>query len=338
MISGQERNIFGSLFKEDDFVGRRKHELIANFSNQNVFSDEYYVFFLLIKDFVRISPTKEFISLYLKTNRAILSKSGNIDIAKYTISDVDPFVEFGNSCITLFEELSALEVEEKDFYLAIEMHKMHYIEMQSIEILEESTTILTEGVNQGYKQLSGYQDMRSNINTKFKKLDNILNKSDRKGLITFGKDDTENDEDDKLKLVSPYGIAPLDEALGGMYEGDMISLLAPSKGGKSRVANYLIHTGAVQYGVNCLMWSIENGVAGWKSLIRARHFNYLHNSKITDATQKKFIDSDMIRKGTLEGELKDLEAASWTDLKNNQNYGTISMIDEDFDLDTFIMY
>jgi hypothetical protein len=44
----------------------------------------------------------------------------------------------------------------------------------------------------------------------------------------------------------------------------------------------------------------------------------------------------MIRKGDLSKELKELEAASWTDLKCNSSYGRFASIDEDFDVDTYM--
>ena len=115
----------------------------------------------------------------------------------------------------------------------------------------------------------------------------------------------------------------------------MVSLLAPAKGGKSRMATFILHN-AVVHGVNILMWSIENGYKGWEALIRARHFDYFCNQEIGDITQRKWVDDDMIRKGSLPPETKDMELASWTDLKSNHTYGRISSLDEDFDIDTFI--
>lgn len=331
-----EEFIFSALFKTDDGVGRRKQELLITFNTPNTFKNEYHVFFTVTKDFPKVIPNADFIRLYLQTNRAVFQKSSSIELANYRIGDTEPYVEFVNSCIKMFEECSKREVDDMTFYRSLEMHKMEYINRESIEILEESTMILAEGIKYGNKTLSGYNDMRNNIKHKFVRLDNMMNKTDRKGTVTYGVTDEDEDNSGKLQLVSTFGVKQLDEHIGGIYEGDMVSLLAPAKGGKSRFATFVLHNAVVNHGQSIVMWSVENGYKGWEALIRARHFNWFYNSKITDASQKRIINADMIRKGELPPELVDLELASWTDLKSNSNYGRITNIDEEFEYDSAI--
>lgn len=328
--------IFSGIFKLDEGARRRRQELVTTFPTATVFKDEYHIFYLISKDCIKINPTKQFIELYMRTNKAIFLKNPNVDLARFRISDVEPYVEFANSCVKLFEECSKVTVTDEEFYRNMEMHKMTYINMQSIGILEESAQILAEGVSKGNRVLSGYEDMRHNLKNQFLKIDNMMNKSDRKGLITYGFNDDEEEQDSRLNLITTFGIEELDEAIGGIYEGDMVSILAPAKGCKSRFATYVLHNAIVNHGANVLMWSIENGYKGWETLIRARHFNYFYNKNITDSTQKRFIDNDMIRKGEMSEELRGLELASWTDLKCNTNYGKFASIDEDFDADNFL--
>jgi len=170
------------------------------------------------------------------------------------------------------------------------------------------------------------------------KIDELSKNRERKGVITYGVNDMDDEstERDNLKVVSPYGIPSLDEhTKGGIYEGEMVSLLAPAKGGKSRMATYILHN-AIISGTNVLMWSIENGYKGWEALIRARHFDYLYNQNAEHVQQRKWVDDDMIRKNILEPELRDMELASWMDLRSNTAYGKITSLDEDFDVDSFI--
>lgn len=328
--------IFSSIFKTDEGAKRRRQELVTTLQNATMFKDEYHVFFIITKDCIHVNPTKDFIKLYLATNKALFLKNNSIDLSRFRISELDPYVEFVNSCIALFEECSKTQTTDEEFYRNMEMYKMSYVNMQSISILEESALILSEGVQKSGRSLTGYDDMRTNLKNQFLKIDNVMNKSDRKGLITYGFNDDEEEQNSALKLISTFGIEELDEALGGIYEGDMVSILAPAKGGKSRFTTYVLHNAIVNHGANVVMWSIENGYKGWETLIRARHFNYYYNRNITDATQKRFIDNDMIRKGTLSPEMQSLELASWTDLKCNTSYGRFASIDEDFNVDTFL--
>lgn len=334
VMMGSEFKIFSSVFSTDEGVYRRKHELLMTFNTPNIFTNEYHVFFIVTKDFPKVLPHKDFLRLFLQTNRAVFQNNPSIELSNYNLGlDTDAYVEFVNSCLTLFEECSKTEMPDEEYYRSLEMHKMEYINRESISILEESTVVLAEGVQRGRKVLSGYSDMRQNLKSKFIKLDNMMEKKDRKGTITYGYTDEDEEESGKLQRVTTFGIEELDKAIGGIYEGDMVSLLAPAKGGKSRVSTYVLHNAVVNHGTNIVMWSVENGYKGWEALIRARHFNWFYNRKVTDASQKRIIDADMIRKGDLDPELAELELASWTDLKSNSNYGRITNIDEDFDFD-----
>jgi KaiC/GvpD/RAD55 family RecA-like ATPase len=263
----------------------------------------------------------------------VFTNSKNIDLGSYALGESDPYAEFVNSCLVIFDACLARSVAPADFYLALEMHKLDYINRKSLEVLEQSALVLSEGVKQGYKTFAGYEDMRQFSKQKFLPLDNMISRSDRRGTIVYGvNDDSENEE--RLSLVSTFGIRSLDDHVGGIFEGDMVSLLAPSKGGKSRLATYILHNAVVKHGTNIVMWSVENGVKGWESLLRARHFNWFYNSALTDVSKKRVIDSDSIRKGTLDPEMRELESASWMELRTNINYGRISSIDEDFNSDT----
>lgn len=327
--------IFSAVLGAGDNSLRRKQELLVEMNIPDAFRDEYYVFYTLVKDKTRIDPTEDFIELYLRTNRANFSTSPHIDLAGYTVGEGDPYVEFVNSVKQMYKVCRGRDITDTDFHLALEMHKMEFINRQSIEILEDSTIILSEGKQVGRTTLSGYADMRRNLSTKLTVLDNLVEKKDRKGTITYGVNDNEDDTGG-VNRVCGFGIDELDNQLGGIYEGDMISLLAPAKGGKTRITTHVIHNGIIS-GQNIAFWSIENGYKGWEALLRARHFNYFYNKNVTDVEQKRIINSDMIRKGEFPSEeLKALEQASWLDLRTNPAYGRITNIDADFNLDTYM--
>ena len=330
--------IFSALFKQDQGVFRRKQEFLTSFNDAEIFRNEYFVFYQLIRNFPKVVPDEHFIRLYLQTNRAILQRSKFVDLASFRVGENDPYVEFVNSCLSLYRDCAKREVSDIEFYRSMEMYKMEYISRNSIQILEEAAIILSEGATIGRQSLSGYNDMRKYLKQRFLKLDNMVNKSERKGLITYNYTDEEEEEENSGRLVqvSTFGIDKLDQATGGIYEGDMVSILAPAKGCKSRFSTYILHNAIVNHGTPVVMWSVENGYKGWEALLRARHFNWFYNRGITDTSQKRFIDADMIRKGILQGELAEMELASWTDLKYNTNYGRFVNIDEDLNLDNFL--
>ena len=272
--------IFAGMYKvSEEGYEIRRQEFIKVFSDPKVFENEYYVFAILVKEFPKLMISKNFLNSFLIANRASLEKSTNIDLLRFKVSDdEEPYIEFLNSCKGMHDELQKVKFTNEEFMESLEIYKMNYITEQSISVLEESVQILTEGIKRRGKNVVGYDDMRTNLKNGFKPLDDLTNKRERKGIITYGINDMDDADTERaaVKLISPYGIKTLDDHVGGIWEGEMISLLAPAKGGKSRMSTFILHN-AVVHGTNILMWSIENGYKGWEALIRARHFDYFDN-------------------------------------------------------------
>ncbi len=324
------------LIQDDDNVYIRRQELVKVFNgDMSVFEDEYYVIATMIKEHIRISVDTQFLKLYLKSNIAVFSRSRYVNLSRFSISEVDAYTEFTQSCVAIFEECSKKTITDSEFLKALEMHKMIHINAKAFSTLEFCAEILGEGKTVKGRRLNSFNDMNSHLKSEFLKLENMLTKSDRKGIITYGVNDDEEEGDKKIKLVCTFGVKALDEHIN-IYEGDMVSLLAPAKGCKSRFTTQIIHNAIVNHGVNIVMWSVENGYKGWEALLRARHFNHFYNDKATEAVQKRLINDDMIRKGNMDSDLEELELASWTDLKSNPSYGKITVIDEDLNPETFL--
>lgn len=337
-ISQVINTIFSGVMKRTEGVEIRRQEFVKVYNNPKVFQNEYYVFATLVKEYPKLALSKDFVENFMKANQPSLETSPNIDMGRYKVSDeVDNFEEFLNSVKLMHEDLQKVPFTNEEYLESLEVYKMNYINQESIALLDESTQILSEGIKERGQTKVGYEDMRTHLKKGFLTLDDLTTKTERKGIITYGINDMDDAalDKDEIKIVTPYGIKGIDKAFGGIYEGEMVSLLAPAKGGKSRFATFVLHT-AVLNGVNIIMWSIENGYKGWEALIRARHFEYFYNDHATDGSQRRWIDDDMIRKGKMEPEVKEMELASWTDLKSNHKYGKISSIDEEFNIDTFI--
>ncbi len=331
--------IFAGLLKstEEDTLIRRQ-EFLKKFTDMKVFEDEYFIFAHLVKEHTKLSLSKKFIKSFMMANRAVLEKSQNISFQRYKITnDSDSYIEFVDSCLGVYDELQKESFTNAEFLEELEIYKINYINEGSIQILEESVQILTEGVKIGGKNKVGYDDMRVHLKTNFQVLDALTEQRERKGLITYGVNDEDDMAEDQagIKRISKYGIDSLDKHVGGIWEGEMVSLLAPAKGGKSRMATYILHQ-AIISGVNVLMWSIENGYKGWEALLRARHFEYFVNELNGGNGKRVWVDDDAIRKGDMSDEIKALELASWTDLRTNKAYGKITSVDDDFDIDNYL--
>lgn len=330
--------IFAGIYCGNDELFRtRRAKFTTTFPNtKDMFFNEWAVFAILLQEYPRIMPKEKFISIFMRSNQAKLRNLSQIDYTSYRLGDNDPYAEFTAVIINTVKSFETVNVSESDFEMAIEMYKMEYLNRESLSVLEEAAAVLSEGITRGNKATAGYEDMRKTLNTKFAYLDNVNAKSSRRGVITYGADsEDETGNSGKLKLVSKFGIEALDTHVGGIYQGDMVSLLAPAKGCKTRSITFMLHHALVT-GTSFAMWSVENGPKGFEALLRARHFNWLYNRNVETAHKKIFLDSDMIRKGELTGEVEKMELASWLDLKTNKSYGRFAVIDENFLLESFL--
>lgn len=332
-LSGKIFSAIYSRQNEKGILNHRRQYLLSQYP-ENIFKDEYFVFYSILKKFPKLSNIDDsFLALYLNTNKSTFLKERNIDIGKFS-GVADAYSEFCTTCINTYNECSNNGVvPDEEFTLAVEQYKLEYINEQSIILMQDCATIMTEGMPYGRRTLSGFQEMQQYMKIGLSKLENLNKGAGHIGIFTYGVNEPEDISED-LKTLCNFGIEPLDKATGGMTEGDMISILGVAKGGKSRFMTYLVHQAMMQ-GVNVVVWSVENGIKGWEALIRARHFDYLYNST-NDITSHCFISDNEIRKGTLTGERKDKEAASYTDLMYNKEYGKLTVIDEPFDLSNYI--
>ena len=331
-----EKIIFSRLLKSDDDVIIRRNELREEINTSNAFNNEYFIFYIMLEQQPKLKVfDKDYLKIFLDVNRALFEKSPRIDFNDYKFGEVDPYISFTDSCITLFDECIKTEVTDDIFVLNLQKYKMLYIQRESIQILEDGSTILSTGKRYRNKVLQGYSDMRNYTNEQFSKLDKVVEKSKRNGAIAYGITDKDETEEQTLKQLGGYGIKALDEKIK-IYEGEMHSILAPAKGGKSRFVTHVLETCLVDYGQNCLMWSVENGQKGWEYLFRARHFNRIYNKTATDVYSKKILTDSDLRQNRLSPEMRELEQASWLAFRNNEQYGTLINMDEDLNIDTFI--
>ena len=338
MLIETSGEIFSGIYSRKNEAGimdTRRRELLMKFST-NVFKDEYYVFYDIVRSSIKNKVEyidERYINLYLNMHKGNYVANRNIDLNKFS-GVADSYGEFATSCIELYKEFENSDViSDSTFHNVLESYRIEYINEQSIIIMQDAAAIMTDGFNYGRRVLSGFEDMQNYIKRSLSNLENISNNTNHIGIFTYGVDEPE-EIDTKLDTICKFGIEPLDKATGGITEGDMISVLGVAKGGKSRFMTYIIHQCIVN-GISCVVWSIENGIKGWQSLVRARHFDYTYNSS-ADNEKHSFINDNEIRKGEIKGEKASKEIASWTDLRANKSYGRLTVIDEPFDIDTYI--
>lgn len=336
-VDNFEREIFSSVFKKDENWKERRNTLIKHFGDGKIFSDEYFALYLAVKNSPNFLPDERYMVQYLLTNRANFMRSDRVAMqSRFTMGEgVDPFAEFLNCTKVVLQEcITTPFVSDEAFQRAIVNIKLKIVRETSSDLLQQAHEILIDGKTVGRETLAGFEGMKSYLTTNITRLDKLNTTSPRRGVIVYRDIREQEVDSDKFQFICKYGLNPLDEAVKGIYEGEMISILAPTKGGKSRFSTFILHN-AVVSGIPIVMWSIENGYKGWECLIRARHFEWYYNNNPTESL-KKYITNEMILKDDMSQELSELEQTSWNNLRTSEKFGKIANLDEDFYAETFL--
>ena len=327
---------------------RENRNMLLGTINRNIFTGIWYVYYELLNNYQPIiwfSP--EFLMVYLRSHRGKLVDVPALNLHEYEVNEgEDPYELFCAEVVSKYEELSKNDLTEDTYTIEmlLEQYIMQYVTEQTVRLLQDSATIVSDSMMYKRKRLSGFDDMWNYLTAGINNIKNLRQQRKRRGIYTMGVDEPAEVHEEQKK-ISSFGIVPLDNALGGIMSGDMISLLGMTKTGKSRLMTYIMHQ-AIIHGVNVAVWSMENGDVGWLDMLRARHFDYLYNR----TNHKYFVSDTMISHNELDtvikytdentGEeksisLRTLEAISSQDLFHNANYGTVTMIDEDLDISSY---
>lgn len=329
-----ERKIFAGVFKRDEEVLSRRNMLMNIMGVQSAYKNEYQVFYTMLTDKPTLAYDKEYLRLYLTVHRGFFLKNPNIDMGTFGMGDQEPYAAFVDSCINLFDECCKEPIEMADFETSIEKFKLSYMSQESLDILENCAEMLGDGKQYRGKVRQGYDDMRRYMIDTFSTLDKLEEGSLRKGAIVYGVNDTDTDKQVHRKKIGNWGIPSLDAA-GSILEETMISVIAPPKNGKSRFSYGLVEE-LITQGVNCLIWSKENGVRGSEAIIRAKNFNRNFNNGVTPESRKYITDQSIIEDKFDRPEYKELEAANWFNFRHREDYGTLVNMDEDLLIEDFI--
>ena len=136
------------------------------------------------------------------------------------------------------------------------------------------------------RHYAGFDDCRAYYNENMKIL-NELSQTDRVRSLVVDKEWLEQDLqaenlEDKNALMT-LGIPEIDDVLGELRRGNMLGILGPPKGGKTRFVNFIVSR-ALSLGLNVCIWSLEGTKEEWianqlAALIR-RENNVAYNSNI----------------------------------------------------------
>ncbi len=335
-------NLVKSILGSDE-VSKTNRGILYSQVSPKIFRNENHIIYKAFYNFkdTGITPDSEFLEMYLLRNEKVISDASQyINLNEFSDLDENPVIGYISAVIKQFVRLSNEEpLDNESFKLTLEKYKIAYKSLELARLYSQGRTILYEGSKIGRKQKQGYDDSVSFVKCGIADIEGLLDKSAGQGFIDASVLGMQDEDEREPELIGDFGnIRELTKYWGGIYTGNFYNIMAPTKGGKSKLCTRLAHNVMVENGNNIVVWAHEGGANAWLAQLRAVHFDYTYNRNQTDVTKRlRGITQRVIMdKAFPSDELKQYEEASRLDLFTNPNYGRAVMVDRPFYEETIV--
>ena len=333
----------GALGSSETAIKNR--QFLFGHARIDLFRDENYIIYSLLYKFKdrNITIDEEFVKLSLMRHQSIIEEASNlkkIDINAYGEIDDSPILGYIGGLMKYYSVLSKEEkVSPDEFQLIFEKYLIEYKAIETKKIYSNSLQILGDGLKIGRKLLQGFEASRDYVKNGLARIEGVVDQNNGVGFINM----TEvilnpKQEAQSIKISDFGGLEELNKHYGGIYTGNLYTVMAPSKSGKSKFCARLAHTAMVNYGINVSVWAFEGGYEAWTAQMRAIHFDHTYNTGVSATEVKVGVTQGAILHDRFpEGSpYKKLEATSKLDLATNTSYGSTHFIDRPFKVETFL--
>ena len=291
------------------------------------------------------TPSKNFIVTHYRRNSKELREANNanyITLDRYGSEDGSVGDTYLRALEDFYDDVvdqqGVLDTEGK-LYSALEEFRELYLKASALDALAQTAKILSDegarvkgvrGVAQGFADASNF--VRKSL-TDMELLTDDTTAAERYiSLADFAKTmDDEADSARTIKLGDFGDVDELNQHYGGLYTGNLMTVLAPPKSGKSKFTNRLTYNVLMQ-GHNVSALIIEGGADQFVAQLRAIHFaEWLKREKPEFAGKYTGVNQDVILNNKWDenpylAQFKQWERVSFQDLIVNPKYGSLSLI------------
>lgn len=318
---------------------------IGNFP-YNIFSDAFAIFYELFTTVQVEVFSVEQLRLILDTNRDLILNSPYVNKSAYAstengniASDDDIFVAISNDAVDALIELSHEIVTEEEFKSACVTYSAWFKNELATSTAHDMAAIMTDsGIDikrkgNRVKHYQGIEDMMEYYNEQSKIIKSLSSDNRLSSFIVDEKWYTKSiseDKKDDLDSMFNIGIKEMDATIGYLRRGNMLGIMGPPKGGKTRFTNYLVNR-ALSLGYNVCVWPLEGTSAEWEAMqiacdIANETFNAVKTGKAEemirlsskDILQRKYVQQKSINEAVNASKLR---------IATSESYGRLSFIE-----------
>lgn len=307
----------------------------TGFFPTNIFQDEYAILYDIM--FIQKMPMVNIdqIPTIIENNRDLVLDSPFVNLNKVgklengvPLLDDDKIALFTQNIQDMIKEFSNRYVSEEEFNSSARVFIDWYRNTFMLETSHRMAMIMS---NDGYTEqkpnkrkqhYAGVDDAQKYYNERLKIL-NELSDTHRVRTIVIGEEWYKQEiELDHAKgannAILDYGITKIDMAFGELRRSNMLGILGPPKGGKTRFTNYLVSR-ALSKGLNVCVWPIEGTKDEWMSMQIAA---YLAREK-----DRRMSSKDILFHKYENEQIRQLVTAAKLEFINSDKMGKLSFIE-----------
>lgn len=341
--------IFGDVDEENtkrlDIINESKINIsrfIANFPS-NIFQDDYAIYYeIIVTRNIKVFGLNQLRSI-IDNNRDLILDSPYIDLANLTrlengnqLTDDDKIEVIQRNMAESLKELSNTFVRQEEFNSSCLIFIDYFKNQYMLQTSQNMSRIMSdEGFEEkkpgkSIKKFKGFDDTKKYFNERMKILSELSNSNRVKTTVLnsdyYNKQQQQESQVDDKALMT-VGLSKIDDVMGELRRSNMIGILGPPKGGKTRFSNFLVER-ARSLGLNVCVWPLEGTKEEWISMQLA---SYIARKSHVE------IDSKCILQNKYESEQERsiVNAARFESIVD-PSYGTLSFIESTAYVEDFI--
>lgn len=247
----------------------------------NIFYNNYAIFYEILVTLQVKSFTVDQLQSIVETNRDLILDSPYIDKKRYSMTDSGNIASDDDilSAVTmsLTEDLQALSityVTEEEFMSAcriyIDWYKNAFAEFTALNMssIMSDTGLDVKKPGKRMRHYQGLADMQEYYGENMHIIKSLSDESRIRSFVLDEKwlsNELQSDNKQDTNSLFTIGIKEMDATIGELRRGNMLGVMGPPKGGKTRFTNYLVQR-ALSLGYNVCVWPLEGTSEEWEAM------------------------------------------------------------------------
>lgn len=247
----------------------------------NIFYNNYAIFYEILITLQVNSFTIDQLESIVETNRDLILDSPYIDKKRYSMtesgniaSDDDIIMAVTSSLVDDLKELSMLYVTTEEFESACRIYtdwyKNAFAEFTALNMSSIMSDVGFDCKKPGkrVRHYQGLEDMQEYYNENMHIIKALADESRVRSFVLDDKwlgNELQNENKQDNNSLFTIGIKEMDATIGELRRGNMLGIMGPPKGGKTRFTNYLVQR-ALSLGYNVCVWPLEGTAEEWEAM------------------------------------------------------------------------